>query len=246
VVTEVHVAHGSQVSRQQVLVDIQNPELDVEFKRVWGELQTARKKQAAVEAERLQMRSATEEDRRRQGQKAAEAEELEVLVDSLEKQYAILEEQQAELAVRSPVDGEVLTWDVAELLDARPVSRGQIILTVADVRGPWQLELRIPDRQMAHVLSARSRTARPLEVSFILATDPARQFRGTIEEVGFRAEVDESGESFVPATVKIDRNEIPQLVPGATVVARIHCGRRAVGYVWLHDLLDALRRWVMF
>jgi hypothetical protein len=28
------------------------------------------------------------------------------------------------------------------------------------------------------------------------------------------------------------------------VIARIHCGRRSLGYVWLHDLIDAVKtRW---
>jgi hypothetical protein len=29
--------------------------------------------------------------------------------------------------------------------------------------------------------------------------------------------------------------------PGATVVARIHCGRRSLGFVWLHEFWEAIR-----
>jgi hypothetical protein len=31
-----------------------------------------------------------------------------------------------------------------------------------------------------------------------------------------------------------------------TVRARIACGRRSLGYVWLHDLWDAVRRLATF
>ena len=31
------------------------------------------------------------------------------------------------------------------------------------------------------------------------------------------------------------------LRPGATAVARVHCGRRSLGYVWLHELWEAIR-----
>jgi hypothetical protein len=31
------------------------------------------------------------------------------------------------------------------------------------------------------------------------------------------------------------------LRPGATVVARVHCGRRSLAYVWLHEFWEAVR-----
>jgi hypothetical protein len=34
--------------------------------------------------------------------------------------------------------------------------------------------------------------------------------------------------------------------PGATVVARIHCGRRALGYVWLHEVWEFIQSRVLF
>ena len=40
--------------------------------------------------------------------------------------------------------------------------------------------------------------------------------------------------------------DLPALVPGATARARIDCGRRALGYVWLHDLFEAFQTWVAF
>ncbi|MFH1924404.1 MAG: GAF domain-containing protein [Planctomycetota bacterium] len=33
---------------------------------------------------------------------------------------------------------------------------------------------------------------------------------------------------------------------GKRLVAKIDCGRRSVGYVWLHDLIVAFQRWVLF
>lgn len=243
VVAEVRTAHGQQVRADQVLLMLRKPELDLEFKRVGGELQTARKKLASVEAERLQSPRDAEEQRRRYGQLTAQHEELRELIASLEGQYAILNKKRSELEVRSPVAGQVLTWNLEQLLAARPVNRGQSLMTVANLQGPWQLELRIPDHRVAHVLTAQQAGAE-LDVSFVLATEPGAQRRGTLTRLGMRTEVAEPDGAFVPALVKIDRNEIPELMPGATVTAKIDCGRRAVGYVWLHDLLDAVRSWL--
>jgi hypothetical protein len=33
---------------------------------------------------------------------------------------------------------------------------------------------------------------------------------------------------------------------GATATAKVHCGRRAIGYVWFHDLIDFVRAKILF
>ncbi|MCL4201860.1 MAG: HlyD family efflux transporter periplasmic adaptor subunit [Pirellulaceae bacterium] len=246
VVAELRARHRQQVAAGEVLAVLRRAELDLQFKQVWGELQTARKRFTSVETERMQNQRDTAEQRQRYGRLTAEQEELREQIAGLEAQQAILEQQQAELEVRSPMDGEVLTWNPQSLLEARPVARGQILLTIGDLAGPWQLELRVPDRRVAHVLAARQRAGDALPVSFLLASDPARTHRGELDRVGLRTEISERDGAFVLATVTLDREQIRPLVPGAGVTAKIHCGRRSLGYVWFHDLLDAVRRWILF
>jgi multidrug efflux pump subunit AcrA (membrane-fusion protein) len=246
VVGDLEVDHAEPVGADQVLLVIRKPELDFEFQRVWGELQTARKQLAATEAERLQNPRETSDQRRRHSELTAEEEELRERVASLEQQYAILEAEQSELTVRSPIEGEVLTWNLRQLLAARPVVRGQVLMTVADVEGPWVLELRVPDDRVAHVLAAQKAMGKDLDVSFLLAADPGVRRRGKVERVGARTEVDESGDAFVLTTVRIDRDRSSQLVPGTTVRAKIDCGRRSLGYVWFHDVWEGIQTWVLF
>jgi len=246
VVRELRVVSGQRVAADQVLLVLRNPELDLEFKRLGGELQTARKKLAAVETQQLQNRREDEGQRKRATELTAQQEELRELIAGLESQSAILQRRQAELEVRSPLAGELLTWSAEQLLAARPVVRGQVLLTVADLAGPWRLELRLPDRRLWHVLQARRATPDPLPVSFSLATNPGHVLSGRLDRVGQRTELSETEGAVVLATVRINPAEAAELVPGAGVVARIHCGRRAVGYVWLHDLIDAVRTWFLF
>ena len=61
---------------------------------------------------------------------------------------------------------------------------------------------------------------------------------GRIADVALSTDVDGIEEPTVLATVQFDRNQVANLRPGATVLARIHCGRRSLGYVWLHDLFE--------
>ena len=246
VVRELYVGHRQAVSADEVLAELRCVEWELQARQVWGELETARARFSAVEAERMRNLRETADQRQRARVLTAEREELREQIASLESQQAILERQQAELVVRSPLAGEVLTWDPGPLLEARPVSRGQVLLSIGDLDGPWQLELRIPDRRVAHVLAAQQRGGSQLPVAFRLASDPARTHHGRLAEVGLRTEWDEREGPFVLATVALVREQLPQRVPGATVTAKIHCGRRALGYVWFHDLWDALRRWLLF
>lgn len=246
VITDLQVVHGQRVEGEEVLAVLRNPKLDLEFHRVWGELQTAQKRLAALEAERLQNLRETAGELRRYNQLTAEAEEHKELVRSLKKQYEIVRTQQAALKIRSPVDGRVLTWNLKQLLDTRPVQRGQTLMSVATLEGPWVLELRVPDDRIGHVLSAQREFGQELGLSFILATDSSVTYDGRIREVAARTEITESEEAIVLVTAYVDRDAIAKRVPGATVVAKIHCGRRPIGYVWLHTLWETVYSWIMF
>jgi multidrug efflux pump subunit AcrA (membrane-fusion protein) len=246
VISDLRTEHGEPVKANQMLVMLRKPELDLEWKRVDGELQTAQKRLIAVGSERLRNPREGEMPRDRHGELTAQEEELRQLIRGLQEQLQILQRQLADLEVRSPIDGAVVTWNLRQLLESRPVSRGQILMTLADLAGPWQLELRIPDRRVAHVLAAQREIGAGLDVFFTLATDPGLKLRGKLQSMGMRTELGESHEAFVLAKVAIDRRDIPELIPGTTVVTKIHCGRRPVGYVWLHELIDTVRTWMLF
>jgi hypothetical protein len=108
------------------------------------------------------------------------------------------------------------------------------------------VELLVPDRRIGHVRAAREELQPDLEVSFILATDPSVTYRGRIADVALSAEVDDEQGNSVLVTVAIDRETIPALRPGASVVANVHCGRRAIGYVWFHEVLEFVQSRVLF
>jgi hypothetical protein len=88
------------------------------------------------------------------------------------------------------------------------------------------------------VLAAREKLKKDLDVSFAPASDPAVSYQGRVSEVAMSTEVDQASGPTVLVTVAFDRGQVTGLRPGATVLAKIHCGRRALGYVWLHDLFE--------
>lgn len=241
VVTAVFVDHGQAVQADEKLLEMRSPELDLELQRAAGELETTRKRLAATQSERLQIRPGEADSRLRERRLTAEEEQLQQQVKALEERQAMIQEQMKALAVRSPIAGNVTTWDAKKKLRARPLRRGDALVAVADVEGPWQLELKVPSQRAGRLLAARRGKDADQPVSFVVATDPARELEGTVKRVAQRVEIDESGESFLLVTVEFSELQIPHPVPGASAIARITCGQGSLAEAWFHDLWDALR-----
>jgi hypothetical protein len=246
IVSEVRAEHGLECREGDVLVTMTKSQLDFELSRVLGETQTARKRLASVEASRLDVSPQTAADREKYNQLTAEEEELQELLRSLGQQHEVLKAQSEDLIVRSPLSGQVVTWNVRQSLEARPVQRGQVLMQVADLRGPWVLEVDVPDERVGHVLEARHALGPNLPVSFMLATEPGSVYHGVIQKVALGTDVRPPDKADVLVTVGIDRDQIPRLRPNATVVSRVHCGRRPIGFVWFHSFWEIIQKKVLF
>ncbi len=247
VIEKVHVQHGKPVTPTYELAEMRDLDLESEIRRVEAELQKAQVRLATVKA---LIRTAKQKDPDQYRQLSAEEVELPKLISSLERQLTPLNQKKAALKLKSPIAGEVLTWDVGTLLDNRPVSRGQILMTVADLSGPWVVEIRVPDDQIGHVLAAQEKLGpdEALPIEFLLATDPETTYTGKIAKISMTAESQKEESASVLVTVSINRADIPKnkLRPGATVIPKISCGKRAIGYVWFHGLIDAVKTYILF
>jgi multidrug efflux pump subunit AcrA (membrane-fusion protein) len=245
-IQQLHVEHDHPVEAGQELARMTSVELTLELKRLRGEIETTQQKLRSIRAERVRASAPTAADRQSAASWSALEKELEKQDQSLRDQLAVIQAEEARLTIRSPIRGRIQTWDLQRLLEARPVLQGQVLMTVADVEGPWVLELEVPDHHIAHVTSAKDEQQGILEVTYILKTDPETVYRGYVERIGMTTVSDQRQQAHVQAVVRVDRDQIRWLRSGASVVARIHCGRRPVGYVWLHDLIDAVRTWILF
>jgi multidrug efflux pump subunit AcrA (membrane-fusion protein) len=243
VVEEVRAQHGDQVAKGEVLLRIRDPALDLDQSRLTGELQTAQARLDAVRSARSRpdhAAAAGEPDRL-----ASEEEQLKQQIQGLENQLSVLRQLREELNVASPLTGVVLTWNTHQLLDNRPVKQGQTLIAVAEAAGPWVLELRVPDAEAGHVLAGQQDDQTDLPVTFLLASDPAVTHRGHLERVALATDT-AGGESAAEAIVALDGPLPTDARAGSRVIARIHCGRRSIGYVWLHDLIDFVRTSLLF
>jgi multidrug efflux pump subunit AcrA (membrane-fusion protein) len=240
IVDQVLVKHGDDVAAGQPLLVLRDPELEQDTPRVIGELATTRERLRGVQLARLTS-SASSDNASKIRQLAADEEELKERLKTLERQRTLIEERQQQLTLRSPIAGRVLSWNLVQHLSARPVERGQSLLTIGETSGPWIVEVQVADEDTGHLLRAQQALGDHLEVDFQLPSEPGRNYHGKVREVSLTSESNDQSTGHVRAVVEFDSQQVTQLRPGATAIPRIHCGTKSLGYVWLHDLIDAIR-----
>ena len=238
VVIEVAARHEQVVGDGEVLARLTNRGLKVKIANVRGRQRATRERIRSVKRSQFngQLRL---EDRERLDGELLELEQAEL---SLEREFALLRQKQEQLKIRSPMHGQVVTWNVQNLLEGRPVRIGQALMTVVDQRGDWELELYMPEKRMGHLLEASKESVEGLPVTFVLASHPERKFSGSVTEVGQIAEVRGPEGNTVRLRVKLDKTELPELRSGTTVTAKVQCGKRAIGFVIFRELTETVRK----
>jgi multidrug efflux pump subunit AcrA (membrane-fusion protein) len=245
VVTELLVADGDRVEAGGVLLTLQDEQLDYRIQEINGQLLTNAKKLESVKAMRVATSGDSAATAALKDQYAADEQELNAAIAGLREQLKLLQRRRERLAIRSPIKGEAITLELRERLNSRPVQRGQLLMTIARLDGPWVLKLTLPDQRAGHLYEAFGDSSE-LTVDFVVLTDPDVRQTGTLKTIARSTRVDPRLGHGVPLVVEIDKTALPTLQPGATVIARIHCGRRSVGYVWLREAIEFVQSRVLF
>ncbi|MBM3999124.1 MAG: efflux RND transporter periplasmic adaptor subunit [Planctomycetes bacterium] len=236
-VEEVLVRHGESVEPGEPLLRMRSTELDVQLAELLG-LRNRTSEQIAAK-EQLLLRNARL-DPVVQDEIAGELEELRQILESTDQRLTLVRGKSARLTVTSPAKGQVVTWQVDELLRRRPVQRGQALLSVVDPDGAWEVELYVPERRLGHMMTALHASDDSLPVRYRIRALPGNVFEGRVVEIQRIAEMrGESGNS-VAVRVAVDRDRLPQRHNDASVDGRIECGRRSIGYILFQDLLETI------
>ncbi|MFO0925504.1 MAG: HlyD family efflux transporter periplasmic adaptor subunit [Gemmataceae bacterium] len=148
--------------------------------------------------------------------------------------------------VPSPLAGKVLTFDAREGLLGKTVKPGDPLLRVAGCQGAWEVVLQVPEEHIAQVREGLHRSPDgAVAVDLLLSSQPNRTYRGRLVADGLAGETTlKDNKVVLPARVEIADAELAAqletLPVGVEVRARVHCGPRAVGYVWFGGLLEFL------
>jgi hypothetical protein len=143
----------------------------------------------------------------------------------------------------------------------REAKPSEPILRLGAKDGPWEIELKIPQKHIGQILRAyKNLNTDVLEVDFIVRTDPTRKFKGMLERGKISGEAnpnkDDNNESepVVIAFVSVDHPDIPAdyrldrnlQVSGTEVNAKVRCGPHRMGYSLFYGVWEFLYEKVVF
>lgn len=227
VIADVSFRHREQVAQDELLLRLDNPDLLLELKRVEGEIQATAAELSSVLAERLTADDPT---------LSAKEQRLQTRLESLEEQQRLIETRSQQLQVIAPFAGRVFRHNPQQDLVARPVQRGQLLLELVPDDANWQLEVFVPDHLERYVREALQQNGISPVVRFLLRSSPEREYASKLIELDFAVQI-RDGLAVCQGMADLSEQDLPELRPGATVIARIDCGTRPIGFVWFRELI---------
>lgn len=237
-VVNIHVNHQSKVQAGALLLEIRSRELELRKEELLTLYASSQEKLRSIEVARLQNRKSNPADLLSSGELSGNEAELREVVASQAQQLSILNEMLASLQIKSPMNGNVISWDPNETLEHRPVQQGQKLISVAELNSDGKLQLRVLDQDTRHVIYANRKNPNGLRVTFSIASDPGIKHSATVTQIGTTVETVTDEGATLRIDALVDAREMTDIRPGATVNARIHCGRTSIGYVWTRRLID--------
>jgi multidrug efflux pump subunit AcrA (membrane-fusion protein) len=222
-VNETKVDHGSVVERGETLMRMVNIDLESQHAELAGKIKELER---SIETTETLLLSRTLADKQNGEQNLnAQKEEL----ASYQRQRELVQKKLDKLNITSPLNGQVVTWNLADNFKVRPVSRGDLLLEVVDVEGDWQLELDLPDQKIGHLLEAHANAKEPLSVEFILAAAPDRKLSGSLIEIGRTTVVAPEQGQTVRLKVSINEDDLDIRQAKSGVTANVICGKTSLG-----------------
>ncbi len=244
VVAKIHFDHNETVPAGAVVAELDSQQLRLAKLELEGQIRTLEQQVLNLSRQLNQQNDLPEADRFEMN---ANLEQMQIQKEGFREQLEIVNRQMESLEIVSPVAGTVVTWDARRRLEKLPVAANQPLMTIADMDGPWRVELTIPQNRVGYINQAlENNNGKPLKTEMIVATNPNRRIPGTLVSVAERAEQGADGQTMFRGIVDLDEALLEKPQPGTGVTVRVACGRRAAGFVWFYQVIDFLRTRVFF
>ncbi len=256
VVEIVLVSDGQLVATGEKLVEMRSPMLEIQIQGVQGEIRANGEKRDGLNVAINQLANENPSAYALQSQFSSEIRELETQLQTLEqKQVALLAEQQ-KLQITSPIDGVVIARQIERFLNSRPVRRGDSLLRVVQLDGPWHLELQVSDQDIGYLKqkvfpdgeagSGSIPVNAPREFDFVIASNPNHKLSGYATWISETARNPQGTEVLVDVLAEVDEAAVSSGHMSATVYAYFDCGRQPFWFVWSRPLIEAIQRKLWF
>ncbi|MCG6157861.1 efflux RND transporter periplasmic adaptor subunit [Rubinisphaera margarita] len=230
-----HVASG------EVVLRITSPELQRRVSEVEGEIATVSEQIRSLRNTRSGLERTSNEERTVDLDVGIRLAELTARLAGFQAEKQLLNSRLESLEVRSPIEGEVLTWDASRILKDRPVERGQLLLTVGDPEGSWEGIVHIRDVDLQF---ARQNLAEEGSVHLSAAANAQLKWTGQSVQLAGVVETDPSGRASAPASIAVSDVDPDQVRPGMRIEARFDCGTAPLFFVLFRGPIETLRSYL--
>lgn len=243
IVQEVLVREGDWVEAMQPLMRLRSSGLESQLDHIRGEIASLDDQLSELQNLRARASNLTLEENDAIN---AEIQKLETRQRNHKQQQAILEKQERGLEIVAHSAGQVATWNIRNQFLHRPVSKGQLLTTVFEPQGKWQLQLSIPDKRMGLLGKDNGSTglAKPLpSLRFHLTSHPQTVLDGQLVQLATQAlpDIGDPTRASILALADIDETKLPLREDGTVVHATLDCGRVPAIWLILRDAVSALR-----
>lgn len=210
---------GDRVVRQQLLAELNDAELTLERRKLASQVQQYRQEydNALATANRSQAAIA-----------AAQVEQAQV-------QLRLIEQQLAQTKLTSPIVGTIVSDDIRQSLGA-PVKQGEVLFEIAADAG-YLVQLYVDERDITAVAPGQTGNLK-------LTSLPGDTLAFTLTHVTPVSEV-RDGRNYFRVEASLGGEDLA-VRPGMTGSGRILVGRRALGWIWFHDIWHWLRLTLWF
>ncbi|HEY1860318.1 MAG TPA: hypothetical protein VGG61_08190 [Gemmataceae bacterium] len=155
----------------------------------------------------------------------------------------------------------VLNSDFRENFTGKGVKPSDQLIRLGNKAGPWEVELKIPQKHAGQVLQAFDYLHKEeLDVDLLVRSDPTHTYQGKLKRFSIGGEAvpqkDDNNESepVVSARVRIEGADIPEanqiprdmLLTGTEVRAKIRCGNHRMGYSLFYGVYEFFYEKVVF
>ena len=275
IIREIRVGPGATIPENTNLGVMHDGQLEREIRGFRKEIQLAA---AAMVMYEQRASKGNESDKL---QSHTEAEKTRILRDAKEKELQALlartngdpvPQREGTFYLRAPffnsteaaLVGEKRSWTVLstnfkEDLTERAVKPTDELLRLGAVNGPWEIETKIPQQNIGHILKAyRDLNSEVLDVEFILRADSSRKFHGKLRRDRIGGEAmpmgndQEHPDPMVTAFVTITKEDLDKLrkdnllVSGTEIRAKVRCGNKPMGYSLFYGVWEFFYEKVVF
>ena len=146
----------------------------------------------------------------------------------------------------------VVAREIERFLNARPVRRGDALLRVVNLKGPWRLELLVADRDSGYIKrklfdptsSAGGFVGSEVDAScqYVISSQPNQTHNAEVTWVSETARNPTGQGVYVDMHARVDSALGQTSHMGATVVGFVDCGRKPLWFVWSRPFIEALQR----